>query len=140
PFDQDRARVWRVEARDQSQGRGLAGAGGAQQDEEFTIADVQSEVVERRVAAELLVDVAQLDVGHVCSQPDPQRFTAAVVEEVGLLLVQAGPYQLSRLLHVAAGGARAKELRAELEIDDVVGPQSLDDVRLRREVAVSGLM
>ncbi len=104
-FDQDRARVRRVEARDQSQGRGLAGAGGSQQDKEFAVADVQTEVVERRVAAELLVDVAQLDVGHVCSQPDPQRFTGAVVEEVGLLFVQASPYHVPRLLHVAAGGA-----------------------------------
>src|ERR1700682_5616730 len=37
--------------------------------------------------------------------------------------------------HETAGGAGAQELVADLEVDDVVGAERLDDVRLDRNVA-----
>ena len=39
---------------------------------------------------------------------------------------------------IAALGARPQHLLADLEVDDVVGAERLDDVRLDRQVAVGG--
>jgi len=44
------------------------------------------------------------DMGMAAHSLDPQRFTGAAVEEVGLPFVEASPYGVPRLLHVTAGG------------------------------------
>ena len=53
-----------LQAGDQAQRRRLAGAGLAEQHEELAVGDVEIEPVKRRVAAECLRDVLELDMGH----------------------------------------------------------------------------
>ena len=62
--DQDLAAVGAVEAGDQAQRRGLAGAGRAEQDDEGAVRDGHRHVVEGGVGAEGLGDVGEDDLSH----------------------------------------------------------------------------
>ncbi len=64
PVDEHLPRGRLVEPGDQAQRRCLAGAGLAEQHEELAIGDVEIEVLQRAVAAEVLADALELDVGH----------------------------------------------------------------------------
>ena len=58
-----------VETGDQPQRRRLAGAGLAEQHEELAVGDLEVEARQRGVAAELLGDVLQFDMGHYSLTP-----------------------------------------------------------------------
>ena len=66
-----------VEARDDPQQRGLAGAGRAEQRQQFAVADLQIDVVERGEGAELLDDVLDFN-GHSELCPSSRRRSRTV--------------------------------------------------------------
>ena len=68
----------------------------------------------------------------------PERLPCRV-EEMRLRRIDAGK-DGRRLGDEAAAGAGAQHLRADLEVDDVVGAERLDDMGLDGQIAVGGLM
>ena len=62
--DQDVAAVDVLEAGDGPQGRGLAAARRPQQHDELAMPDLQVELADDVVVAEVLLDVSEDDVGH----------------------------------------------------------------------------
>ena len=72
--EQDFAGVDLLEAGDGTQRRGLAAAGGAEEDDEFLVLHRQVDVADDVDRAEMLVDVAQFDLSHGdLPEPDPGR-------------------------------------------------------------------
>jgi hypothetical protein len=53
-----------LEAGDHTESRGLSTAGGAKERDEFTCLDVEVEILDRGVGAELLANVIQCEKGH----------------------------------------------------------------------------
>ena len=148
--DEDLAGGRLLQSGDQAQRRRLAGAGLAEQHEELAVGDVEVEVLQRGVAAEVLGDVLELDVGHdLASLGDetsakiaavtPSELPLAVSKKCAWAGIDPGEDSVAGRLDVAALGAGAQHLRADLQVDDVVGAERLDDVRLDRQVAVGGV-
>src|SRR5690606_6910539 len=69
--DEDLALGRLLQAGDDAQRRRLACAGLTEQDEELAVGDLQVEFTQRRVAAELLGNVLEADMGH-CSRASLQ--------------------------------------------------------------------
>ncbi len=137
--DADRCRaVGLLEPGDQTERRRLAGAGRAEEDEELAVGDRRASGRSApHGAPNVLVTLSSLICGHgrsrACTGSDSPVREA---EEMGLRLVELRPDGVARLADIAARGARAQQLLADLEVDDVVGAERLDDVRLDRDVAL----
>ena len=95
----------------------------------------RSRSVERGVAAEGLGDVLELDVGHVSRAGCRAKLPACRVEEMRLAGSIRAQTWSPALPTKPERGAGAQHLRADLQVDDVVGAERLDDVRLDRQVA-----
>src|SRR5690606_18395467 len=69
------------------------------------------------------------------SGPEPNAERGARrIEEMHLGRVDPGPHPVAGAVDEAGRGTRPERLRADLQIDDVEGPEGLDDMRLDRAV------
>ena len=121
----------------QPQRRRLARAGGAEQHEELAVADVQGELVDRAMTTVAFAELLQRYPSHISALSYNAIFSDSLVRlpKKCVRASSSARQTASPWLRTNWLAVRARSTASPTEIDDVVGTERLDDVRLDRDVA-----